>query len=67
MLKLLEILNENLGTNYKNISEFAKATSENKVDMKVLAATVFQYIEYQDAITNMNHRAFKKEIEIKED
>ncbi len=67
MLKFLEMLNENLGTNFKNLGEFAKASSEEKIDVKKLAATVYQYIEYQDAITNINHRAFKKEVEVKED
>lgn len=67
MLKFLEMLNENLGTNYKNVSEFAKANTENKVDMKVLGETIFQYIKYQDAISNINHKAFKVELKVKKD
>ena len=67
MKTFLEILNENLGTNYKNISEFAEANSKKEIDMKKLGETIFQYIKYQDAVASINHRAYKTEVIIEKD
>lgn len=64
---LLDIMNENLGTNFKNCNEFAKANAEEKLDMKIVGESLFQYIKYQDAVSALNHRAFKVELVVEKD
>lgn len=59
MKKILDFLNENLHKNYKGINDFARDVQENKVDMKVVAETLYQYINYQESIDKIDINKLK--------
>lgn len=65
MKTLLEVLNKNLGTDFKTVAEYG-ANAKN-IDMKVVAQTLYQYIYYQEAIENANIDNFKVEIKIEKE
>ena len=63
MKNLLEVMNENLGTNFKTVAEYG-ATAKD-IDMKIVAQTIYQYMNYQEAIDKTNMEQFKVKLEIK--
>ncbi len=65
MKNLLEVLSDNLGKNYKTTGDF-RADAKN-IDMKVLAETVYQYMDYQQAIDLVDMNKFKPTMIIKKD
>lgn len=65
MKNLLELMNENLGTNFKTVAEYG-ANAKN-IDMKVVAETLYQYMNYQEAIDRANMQTFKINLHIKKD
>lgn len=65
MKNLLEVMNENLGKNYKTVAEYGKDVGN--VDMKIVAETLYQYMLYQEAIDNADMNTFKIRLEIMKD
>lgn len=65
MKKLLDVMNENLGKNYKTVSEYGK--DAKNIDMKIVAGTLYQYMLYQEAIDNANMEQFKVDVVIEKD
>lgn len=65
MKTLLEVLNKNLGTEFKTVAEYG-ANAKN-IDMKVVAQTLYQYMYYQEVIENANIDNFKVELKIEKD
>ena len=65
MINLLEVINKNLGKDYKTVSEYAKDV-EN-IDMRIVAQTLYQYMLYQEAIDKADIEKFKVELIVKKD
>ncbi|MBP3463804.1 MAG: hypothetical protein J6K45_04915 [Clostridia bacterium] len=65
MKNLLEVLSDNLGKKYKTTADF-RADAKN-IDMKVLAETMYQYMDYQQAIDLVDMSKFKPTMIIKKD
>lgn len=65
MKNLLDLMNENLGTNFKTVAEYG--ANADKINMKVVAETLYQYMNYQEAINKANMETFKVKLEIKKD
>ncbi len=65
MKNLLDLMNENLGTNFKTVAEYG-ANAKN-IDMKIVAETLYQYMNYQETIDKVNMEAFKVKLQIKKD
>lgn len=65
MKNLLQVLSDNLGKEYKTTSDFKKDAAN--IDMKVLAETVYQYMDYQQAIDLVDMNKFKPTLIIKKD
>lgn len=65
MKNLLDLMNENLGTNFKTVTEYG--ANAGKIDMKVVAETMYQYMNYQEAISKVDLNAFKVNLIIKKD
>ena len=59
---LFDLMKRNLGKDYKNVAEFNQDI--NNVDMKIVAETLYQYMYYQEAVSNLNVDNFKTYIEI---
>lgn len=57
MKNLLDVLNKNLGKNYKTCTEF-KDDLKN-ADAQKIAISVIQYISYQEGIDKVNMEKFK--------
>lgn len=62
MESLFNLMKRNLGKDYKNVAEFNQDI--NNVDMKIVAETLYQYMYYQEAVSNLNVDNFKTYIEI---
>ena len=62
MESLFDLMKRNLGKDYKNVVEFNQDI--NNVDMKKVAETLYQYMYYQEAVSNLNVDNFKTYIEI---
>ena len=65
MKNLLDLMNENLGTSFKTVAEYG--ANAGKIDMKIVAETLYQYMNYQEAIDKANMDIFKVKLEIKKD
>lgn len=65
MKNLLDLMNENLGTNFKTVAEYG--ANADKIDMKVVAETMYQYMNYQEAISKADLNAFKVNLTIKKE
>jgi len=65
MKTLLELLNENLGKNYKTVAEYG--ADAGNIDMKIVAETLYQYMLYQEAVCNANMEQFKVKLNIEKD
>lgn len=57
MKSLFEVLNKNLGANYKNIDEMI-ADGAN-LDGKIIIQTVYQYMLYQEQINRLDPETIK--------
>lgn len=62
MEKLFDLMKKNLGKDYKTVSDFNNDI--NNVDMKIVAETMYQYMYYQEAISNADIDSFKTYIDI---
>lgn len=62
MESLFDLMKRNLGKDYKNVAEFNQDI--NNVDMKIVAETLYKYMYYQEAVSNLNVDNFKTYIEI---
>ncbi len=62
MEKLFDLMKKNLGKDYKTVSEFNEDI--NNVDMKIVAETMYQYMYYQETISNVDIDRFKTYIDI---
>lgn len=65
MKNLLDVMNENLGKNYKTVSEYGK--DAKNIDMKIVAQTLYQYMLYQEAIDNADMKQFSTKLIIEKD
>lgn len=65
MKNLLELMNENLGTSYKTVAEYG--ANADKLDMKIVAETLYQYMYYQECIDKADMDTFKTKLIIKKD
>lgn len=65
MKNLLDVMNENLGTSFKTVAEYG--ANADKIDMKVVAETLYQYMLYQEAIDKVDMNSFKVKLNIKKD
>ena len=65
MKNLLDVMNENLGKNYKTVADYGK--DSKNIDMKIVAQTLYQYMLYQEAIDNTNMEQFKVKLIIEKD
>lgn len=65
MKNLLDLMNENLGTNFKTVAEYG--ANAEKIDMKIVAETLYQYMNYQEVIDKTNMDMFKVNLKIKKD
>lgn len=65
MKSLLNVMNKNLGTNFKTVAEYG--ANADKIDMKIVAETLYQYMLYQEAIDRVDIDSFKVKLKIKKD
>lgn len=65
MKKLLDLMNENLGTDFKTVAEYG--ANADKIDMAKVAETLYQYMNYQEAVENVNMEQFKVKLIVKKD
>lgn len=65
MKSLLNVMNKNLGTNFKTVAEYS--ANADKIDMKIVAETLYQYILYQEVIDRADIDSFKVKLKIKKD
>lgn len=65
MKKLLEVMNENLGTDFKTVAEYG--ANADKIDMIIVAETLYQYMRYQEAIDKADMNIFKIKLNVKKD
>lgn len=65
MKSLLNVMNKNLGTNFKTVAEYG--ANADKIDMKIVAETLYQYMLYQEAIDRADIDSFKVKLKIKKD
>lgn len=65
MKNLLDVMNENLGTNYKTVAEYG--ANADKLDMKIVAETLYQYMYYQECIDKTDMEKFKTRLVINKD
>lgn len=65
MKNLLDVMNENLGTSFKTVAEYG--ANADKIDMKIVAETLYQYMLYQEAIDKADMNSFKVRLNIKKD
>lgn len=65
MKNLLDVMNENLGTSFKTVAEYG--ANADKIDMKIVAETLYQYMLYQEAIDKADVNSFKVKLNIKKD
>lgn len=65
MKNLLDVMNKNLGTNFKTVAEYG--ANADKIDMKIVAETLYQYMYYQECIDNADIDTFKTRLIIKKD
>lgn len=65
MKNLLDVMNENLGTSFKTVAEYG--ANADKIDMKIVAETLYQYMFYQEAIDKADVNSFKVKLNIKKD
>lgn len=65
MKNLLDVMNENLGTSFKTVTEYG--ANADKLDMKIVAETLYQYMFYQEAIDKTDMNSFKVKLNIKKD
>lgn len=65
MKNLLDVMNKNLGTNFKTVAEYG--ANADKIDMKIVAETLYQYMYYQEAIDKADINSFKVRLNIKKD
>lgn len=63
MKNLLEVMNNNLGTNFRTVAEYGANT--NKIDMTIVAQTLYQYMLYQESIDKVDMNNFKVQLQIK--
>lgn len=63
MKTLLQLMNKNLGTDFKKVSEYG--ASADKIDMKIVAKTLYQYMLYQETIQNIDPDEIKIVLDIK--
>lgn len=63
MKNLLDVMNKNLGTNFKTVAEYG-ATAD-KIDMVIVAQTLYQYMLYQESIDKADIDTFKVQLNIK--
>jgi hypothetical protein len=65
MKSLLNVMNKNLGTNFKTVAEYG--ANADKIDMKIVAETLYQYMLYQETIDRADIDSFKVKLKIKKD
>lgn len=65
MKSLLNVMNKNLGTNFKTVAEYG--ANADKIDMKIVAETLYQYMLYQEVIDRADIDSFKVKLKIKKD
>lgn len=65
MKNLLEVMNKNLGTNFKTVAEYG--ANADKIDMTIVAQTLYQYMLYQESIDKADMNTFKVKLNIKKD
>lgn len=65
MKNLLDVMNENLGTNFKSVKEYGD--NAQNIDMKIVAETLYQYMSYQETIDKVNMDVFKVKLNVKKD
>lgn len=65
MKNLLEVMNKNLGTDFKTVAEYG--ANADKIDMVVVAQTLYQYMLYQESIDKVNMDNFKVQLNIKKE
>lgn len=65
MKNLLEVMNKNLGTNFKTVAEYG--ANADKIDMVIVAQTLYQYMLYQESIDKADIDAFKVQLNIKKE
>lgn len=65
MKNLLEVMNNNLGTNFRTVAEYG--ANADKIDMIIVAQTLYQYMLYQESIDKVDMNNFKVQLQIKKD
>lgn len=65
MKSLLNVMNKNLGTNFKTVAEYG--ANADKIDMKIVAETLYQYMLYQESIKRIDVDSFKVRLNIKKE
>lgn len=65
MKSLLNVMNKNLETNFKTVAEYG--ANADKIDMKIVAETLYQYMLYQETIDRADIDSFKVKLKIKKD
>nr|DAV68459.1 MAG TPA: hypothetical protein [Caudoviricetes sp.] len=65
MKNLLEVMNNNLGTNFRTVAEYG--ANADKIDMTIVAQTLYQYMLYQESIDKVDMNNFKVQLQIKKD
>nr|DAV24487.1 MAG TPA: hypothetical protein [Caudoviricetes sp.] len=65
MKSLLNVMNKNLGTNFKTVAEYG--ANADKIDMKIVAETLYQYMLYQESINRIDVDSFKVRLNIKKE
>lgn len=63
MKNLLDVMNKNLGTNFKTVAEYG--ANADKIDMVIVAQTLYQYMLYQESIDKADIDTFKVQLNIK--
>lgn len=63
MKNLLDVMNKNLGTNFKTVAEYG--ANADKIDMVIVAQTLYQYMLYQESIDKADMDTFKVQLNIK--
>lgn len=63
MKTLLELMNENLGKNYKDTADYLEDMHKKNVNLEEVGRTIAQYMVYQDVVKNADMSKFRvKEI-----
>lgn len=65
MKNLLEVMNNNLGTNFRTVAEYG--ANADKIDMTIVAQILYQYMLYQESIDKVDMNNFKVQLQIKKD